>query len=351
MQDAPSSLGAGTSPEPRGFTLIDLSMLVVGFAIVFAMPLLPDDWNSTEFWLPSVFTWLVYAYIAIQKSGLILIPVILARRARYGGWPQPAEWLALLVGLPNLHELIDGAGWAKGFARWYLVVLRPRLGDPVPRLMHQEWPNDNRWFPGGYWGFPVDFTAGDEHRIWGGFAAILLLGVLMALGITRRKLPDWIQTAFLLGAILIWQEGLAVQLEALLGRTFHWWAGHAEVSPGFLSNLALGLAGLPESLVFAVPIVGALAQWRRGRQRSWSWVGWSGILLACLLLILRVGLIFQGNLMIFHDGTSPSLRVVRWAIERAVSNRDIEVVQWAISGALGVWIARRFGNTRPGTTD
>ena len=68
-------------------------------------------------------------------------PVVLAGLSGYGGFPRPAEWLAILVGLPMLYEVIQRTGWVKRFARWYLVDFRSASGGAIPPLLHEPYPN------------------------------------------------------------------------------------------------------------------------------------------------------------------------------------------------------------------
>jgi len=99
----------GVRREPARPTLADLLMLVAGFALSFSLPRLYHLTDRIAVGNVPMPGWVAYLFVAQEaamRGGLVLSPVILARRFRYGGLPRPADWLALLAGLPLLDALI-----------------------------------------------------------------------------------------------------------------------------------------------------------------------------------------------------------------------------------------------------
>ena len=250
-------------------------MLVVGFALAFSLPRLyhlADRISIGSLPMPG---WVVCLFVireAAMKGGLALAPVIVARRARYGGLPRPSDWLAILIVLPLLHEVIQRSDWMKRFARWYLVDVRPSLGYPVPSLLHASHPGaailfgDVGYF--GYEGFPIDFTPGEEGRLLGWFMTILLLMIFTALGLGWKRIPGWAKTGLLWLAALTWLAGVTSLLSVGLGRASQAIAGWIGLPSSIIFQIALGLGCLPEGLLFGVPVVAALFDVRRGRQQN-----------------------------------------------------------------------------------
>src|SRR4051812_12080600 len=84
--------------EPRGITLADLTALVAGFALTFAMPWYGFQPGEVP-WLRPALDWhwpyRVTATIeeGIERICLALTLVVLGRRIRYGGLVRPAEFL------------------------------------------------------------------------------------------------------------------------------------------------------------------------------------------------------------------------------------------------------------------
>jgi hypothetical protein len=195
--------------EPISITLAELSALVLGSALAFSLPqmhLLTDQITIGNIPMPEWVAWLFVIGEVAMKVGLAFTPVILARRARYGGLPRPAEWLSILVALALLHEVVQRSGWIKALARWYIVDLRSRLGYAVPFPVHETFPGGRITVADGYDGLPAGFTAGDAYRLWGWFATVLLLGVSAALGFGRKRMPGWAKTGLLSVAALTWLE-------------------------------------------------------------------------------------------------------------------------------------------------
>src|SRR5438270_182516 len=100
--------------EPISITLAELSALVLGSALAFSLPqmhLLTDRITIGNIPMPVWVAWLFVIGEVAMRVGLAFTPVILARRARYGGLPRPAEWLSILAALALLHEVVQRSGW------------------------------------------------------------------------------------------------------------------------------------------------------------------------------------------------------------------------------------------------
>jgi hypothetical protein len=170
MDDSSAVLKARDRCEPSSITLADLTTLVVGFALVFSLPQLhhvADRIAIGNVAMPGWVPWLFVVREVAMKAGLVLTPVIVARRARFGGLPRPAEWFAILVGLPLLHEIAQRYEWIKRYARWYLVTMPSWLGYAEPELVGDDGVAGNGPVVGdaiavGYDRFPARFTPGDE---------------------------------------------------------------------------------------------------------------------------------------------------------------------------------------------
>lgn len=283
--------------ETTSLTLADLSMLVVGFALAFSLPRLyhlADRITIGNSPMPGGVVYLFVIREAAMKGGLVLAPVILARRARFGGLPRPADWMAILIVLPLLDEVIQRSDWMKRFARWYLVDFQPSLGYPVPSLLHESHPGAGIFFGDvgyfGYEGFPIGFTPGDEARLWGWFATILLVMISTALGLGWKSIPGWAKTGLLWLAALTWLVGMTSLLSSGLFRASRALARWSGVPTGVALQIALGLGRLPEGLLFGVPIVVTISNVRRGSSRTWAWTCWFSTTIALLALSIGAGI-------------------------------------------------------------
>jgi hypothetical protein len=240
--------------------------------------------------MPGWFACLYALREAAMKGGLVLVPVIVARRAVYGGLPRSADWLAILLGLPLLHEIIQRSGWIKQLARWYLVDLRQSLGYPVRYLVLERFPGQGVQVGdaiySGYEGFPIDFTPGEEGRLWGWFATIVLLVLSAVLGFGWKRIPGWAKTGLLWLAGLTWLAGVTYLLSAGLfgaSRAISGWSG---LPSSIAVPILLGLGSLPEGLLFGVPVVAVLVELRRRANRTWTWTEWLGATTALVALPL-----------------------------------------------------------------
>lgn len=332
MEDPDTNPRASGRNEPTSFSLADLSMLVIGFALAFSLPQLhhlADRITIYDLPMPGWVVCLLAFREAAMKGGLILAPVIVARRAQYGGLPRSADWLAILVVLPLLHELIQRSDWIKRFARWYLVDLRSSLGYPAPPLMHERYPSRGIMFGKvirfGYEGFPIDFTPGEEGRIWGWFATILLLVISTSLGLGWKRTPAWAKTALLPLMALTWLAGVTYLLFPGLGRTSHAIAAWTGLPSGIIFQIALGLGRLPENLLFGIPIVAALFELRTGGSRTWAWIGWVGATIAFLSLPIDAATYWYADLINLSD----PIAVTRLGVQ-ALQLIAVGLISWMV---------------------
>src|SRR5262245_505119 len=112
MEDQSTIRVASERSEPQGLTIPDLLMLMMGFDLAFSLPQLHhlDDammeLGGFKIPMPGWSAEFLVLQEVAMKSGLVVVPVILARRVRYGGLPRPADWLALLVALPWFRDAV-----------------------------------------------------------------------------------------------------------------------------------------------------------------------------------------------------------------------------------------------------
>ncbi len=90
-----------STDEPKGLLISDLCILAAGVAFSIALEqnselALFKTWNSSE--LPGWLMLLSYTWATAIKLTIAFIPVILARKIRYGGLLNSSEFLALFVG-------------------------------------------------------------------------------------------------------------------------------------------------------------------------------------------------------------------------------------------------------------
>lgn len=319
--------------EPVSVTLADLSMLVLGAASAMSLPLLhrPADLiaiGGTA--MPGWIAWLFVIAEFAMRVGLAIAPVIVARRARYGGLPTPAEWLSILVGLQLLHDEISVAGWMRRLARWYLIDLRSNLGYAVAFRPNETFPGGGRLLVPGYDGFPTDFNPGDEYRLWGWLGTFLLLIVLAALRLGRKRLSGSAKTGLLSAAVLTWLAGASYLLTDGLvwsSKAACDWVG---LPSSILVQVALGVANLPEGLLFGVPVVAILTELRTGGIGKWVWTEWIAAATGLLALLLGVTIYVYAELV----GPMDSVATTRLARQ---------VVWFVVVGLSGWIIIKRLG--------
>jgi hypothetical protein len=327
MENKGASRKAGVGRETRSLTLADLLLLVVGFALVFSLPWLTYPGQGITVGRVRMPGWTVWLYIlqeAAAKVGVILAPAILARRIRYGGLPRPGDWLGLVVAWPVLSNLIVRSGWTRRFARWFLVDLRSAFGYAAPFFRPGNYSGRGFQYDGAvyseYEGFPSDFTPGDEDRIWGEFAVLLLL-VIAALGRRWKRLPDWACTTLLWLAGFIWCAGVRGLIRHSLGqasRVFSGWTGMPSDIP-FTIACAVGM--VPQLLLLTVPFVAVLFELRIRASRTWTWTEWVGTIMGFLWLASTEVVERYSEII-----NLPDPECLTWLI--------LQPLQWAALGAI-----------------
>ena len=131
--------------EHRSMTLGDLAVLVAGVAVVLVLPsrqsYLPYPSDFLGPW-PRWFPWCFCLRQALGAACIVVVPVVLWRRARYGGLARPAEFLALFAAMPFLADGIETGLIRFSYAVPAITALRdirrpgpgrpswPRVGKP-----------------------------------------------------------------------------------------------------------------------------------------------------------------------------------------------------------------------------
>ncbi len=240
-------------------TLAELSTLVVGCALAFSLPRLYPPSLTISFNNVPAPRWIVDLYFAsefVMKIDLAMVPVILARCARYGGLCRPAECLVLLCSLSLSNRHLEVIHRMRQFSH-RVVLFRSNSVIFVPGS--GLW----RWKLGAQLAFPA--------------AVITFISL-------RKKLPGWAATVLLSVAALAWLGGasdlfdrgaswMAEQLTARLGPSDYVWTARD------------ALASLPTCLLFGVPGIAALFEHRRRARPGWTWVEWVGASTAEMLLL------------------------------------------------------------------
>jgi hypothetical protein len=326
--------------EPVSVTLADLSMLVLGAALATYVPLMhrpADRINVANIPMPGWIAWLFVLAEFAMRVGLTLTPVIVARRARYGGLPRPADWLSIVVGLQLLRDEMQWSGWMRRLARWYLADLGFSLGYAVPFRPGKTFPGDGRLIV-GYDGFPADFTPGDEYHLGGWLGTVLLLIVSVTLGVGRKRLPGWAKTGLLSVAALTWLEGATYLFTPGLMRFSEAAGDWVGLPSSILVQVALGVATLPEGLLFGVPVVAILIELQTGGIGKWVWTEWIGASTGLLALLIGVMIYMYADLV----GPMDTAATTRLAIQ-FVRPVVVGLSAWIITKRLG-WAGARSGS-------
>ena len=224
---------ARSSPgESRGTTLADLILLTAGSALLWVIPWFGFA-PSRVAWIPARWDWQwVYVMTAISTEGaerlcLVLMILVFARKLRSGGVVHPAEYLLGYVAIR--------------------LFLTPRAGS--------------------MWALFVGSPAG----IGSAFAVVSLSSLAILGG--RGRCPGSIGTTLRLvayaslGCLNVGVGEQAYRLVLSAG-----WPPGCEIP-------LLGLVSFPGRFLFAAPY--AAAAWNSPRRRHrWSWIEWSGVVLA-----------------------------------------------------------------------
>jgi hypothetical protein len=254
--------------EHRSVTLADLVALVAGIAVVMVLPARQSYWPyPTDFlgpwprWLP----WFFCLRQALGAACMALVPVILRRRACYGGSARPAEFLVLCTAMPFLIDSIETALIRLNYRLWIGDSL-PGFGlVGMPTAFVDEWRKSSHW----YWEYTLLLSG-----------AVGLAGFLLG----RRKLPEWLLTAFL---IIAWVGAYEAGPE-LTRWVFRL---HARVSGqpiGETAGVLIWAVGdlFPRFVLYSVPAMVAVRDVRHtGRSRP-SWLEWTGLGLVAALFAI-----------------------------------------------------------------
>jgi hypothetical protein len=255
--------------EHSWLTLGDLAALVAGIAAVLVLPTRQSYWPYPTDFLGPWPRWLPWCFCLRQALGAAcaaLVPVILTRRARYGGLARPAEFLAICAALPFLSDSIETA-----LIRWsYFRATGQTLGgrglDGIAVAFTQEWSDESHWV----W----------EHS--------LLLGGSVALGLfllARRRLPGWLLTMLLAVAWLAAYEALT--------ELARWWVAHVIPDARWQQMGETGallvmapVYHLPRFILYSVPAVAAIRDARRAGRVPPTWLERIGLGLAGALFLV-----------------------------------------------------------------
>jgi hypothetical protein len=252
------------SPEPAGVTLLDLAALVAGVALVLALPWFyrPHplaDLGPWPRWLPRV----QLVRQLLEVAGLALVPVVIARRAAYGGLARPAEFLAACCGLPALAW---GVEWL--MVRAY-VFRRSGLFIPLTTNFGLPGTEVNEWRNG-------------PHQDW--MLALFVTGLLASAlwVLVRRRWPGCAVTALLMLAWIGLYEAGPTYVSRWVDVSLRW-AMSVErigVTAGYL--IGFTVREFPRALIYAVPARVALRDVRRSAPRL-TWLERAGVGLAVVL--------------------------------------------------------------------
>ena len=307
--------------EHRSITLGDLAALVAGVAVVLVLPTQQSYWPYEVDFLGPWPKWLPWCFClrqALRAACMVLVPVVLHRRACHGGMARPAEFLALCAAMPFLAESIETALIRLSYRLQTGISLPGRGTDGISTQFVTAWWN------GPHWVFEL---------------ILLLLGIwaLVVCFLVRRRISGWLRTAFLtlawLGAYeAVPQLALRWVVDAVASAN-----GQPLGKIGGESILAfVGL--LPRFILYTVPAIAAIrdVSRRHGRPHP-TWLEWTSLgLVATLFVVAEPTELIRG-----YATTSPRFRS-SWVIEtlvRAVTMLAALVVGFLLSRAVG-WRGR-----------
>jgi hypothetical protein len=285
-----------TQDEPTANSIADLVALVAGVALATALEWY-SGWAAQQDWVgttaPRWYVLLYYLIEGAQKGLVAMIPVVIARRLRYGGPVRPAEFLALTYGLARL---------LLSFERL------PALGLVTPT-------------PGSRISYHVEI---ERYRLWM-LTELVMSG--LALGLAsglRRRLAPWAIGVLLAvaWAALGPAEGFANEArDAVLDRFS---------LPIWGAVLFDGLLKMPFRVLWLTPLVLAVVATLRGARTRSTWVE-----RACLGLALAwfLGLKFRDYSQISFVRSGSNL----------FTAMAIEVIELAVSTGLCLFLILRYG--------
>ncbi len=299
--------------EPRAITLSDLIALVVGVAVVLRIPWV--FWPDPRDRIGSSASWIPYVWLAgqvLELSCLALLPVIILRRARFGGLIRPAEFLTVCCGFPALTwgaEIL----LISTFVRYNNGVnLRGPGLIGIPRRAYWQWQNGYHWT----WEYGLVIAAFSA-------SAALLIG--------RRRLPGSLRSALLM---MVWL-GIYETAPWLLRQSALY-----VVTRFFTNGILSGVNGLiiasltrnlPRFVLFSIPFlvtVDALQIHKRSR----NWVESIGLIFAVLIFL-------GAEAMFLIRNSSDYSPLSMWLRETIL----IHLLAMLASISIGLLIARRIG--------
>jgi hypothetical protein len=254
--------------EHRSVTLGDLAALVAGVAAVLMLPTRQSYWPHPTDFLGPWPRWLPWCFCLRQIVGaacLALVPVVLRRRACYGGLARPAEFLALCAAMPFLADSIETS----------LIRLsyRVRSGISLPGF--------------GLDGISTAFTVEwwqSSHWVWE--QTLLIVGAVALAGflLGRGKLPGWLLTVFLILAWLGAYEAGPVLATRWVVRFIRRVNGQYIGETAELLIWAVGR--LPKFALYTVPAIAAVRDVRRNERARPTWLEWTALGLATALFLI-----------------------------------------------------------------
>jgi hypothetical protein len=292
----PGSRPLRARTEPSANTIADLVALVAGVALAAALEWY-SGWGSRQGLggtpAPHWYVLLYYLNEGVQKGLVAMIPVVVSRRARYGGPVRPAEFLALSSGVPRL------------------LLSFERL--PVLGLVIQ--------MPGNQVNYQVNI---ERYRLWMLTELVVsALAVALAAGL-RRRLALWVTCSLLVGAWVALGpvEGFIHEgRDAILDRV---------QLPNWEARLFNDLLAMPFLVFRMIPLVLAATDAFRGDRAGRTWVE-----RACLGLAL---ISFLGGRLVYYS---------RMSLNRpgggSLNAITIDLVELMIAMALSLAIVRRYG--------
>ncbi len=276
--------------EPSAITIADLLLLVGGAAFACSLPQqyhVGHPYAIANIPIAGSAVVVFWTGEAATKAGLALMPVIVARRFRYGGIPRPGDGLAILASVAFAHEFFHLTIWIDSFARWYLLYVRSSFGYPPSFSAVRETSRNvgisGNQIMGDYFGVPDGFAPGYEYRIWGCFTTGLFLVVATVLVLRWKRMPGWVKTVLLTAGAFACVEGVTYLISPSFVSASQPFSTRTGLSPAVTAQLAIFMGALPLGLLLGVPIAATILE-LRSADRSWVWTEWAGAAIALFAL-------------------------------------------------------------------
>jgi hypothetical protein len=289
-----------TRSDPRSLTLADMMSIIAGAAVGvallgtgrFALPVAP--------YLPPLPLWfpiLLLCSWCLLTLGASTSFAVIGRQMAFRRPAFAAEWLSILLALSLFKETVPS----------------------VDGLV-------NRWFP-----YPWVSTAFGqcEWILAGAGLFVALLGILV-LAWGHRVCAPWAKTVLLAASLflLLW-----LPLEVLARDGSVLFPAPPERAPRWIIALAteirVSIGRLPTGLVYAIPAVATLLQWKARGAAGRKWTEWPGPVVALLL-----GLFYLVSLYVLRG---------EWPPDRLYAERAIVPVGILGLALLGWFLVNRLG--------